>query len=142
MTGAGRLSSGPQPVMANAAPLCLACSVYRARPVVFGEYLCWPPLPVRDGSPKGEKPGASRGFSASRQPGPEGRRPSAREKGVMTMLVPDLRQLDVLASLCLCVIDSDLEHGKAFLQLFGARLGSVPGRKFGLESAVDFERIT
>jgi hypothetical protein len=25
MTGAGRLSSGPQPVMANAAPLCLSC---------------------------------------------------------------------------------------------------------------------
>jgi hypothetical protein len=49
MTGAGRLSSGPQPVMANTAPLCLSCSVYRARPVMFGEYLCSQP-PVRDGS--------------------------------------------------------------------------------------------
>jgi hypothetical protein len=70
MTGAGRLSSGPQPVTANTAPLCLSCSVYRARPVMFGEYLCSPPL-VRDGSPEGETR-RSRGFSASRQPGPEG----------------------------------------------------------------------
>ena len=31
MTGAGRLSSGPQPVMAYAAPLCLSCTC-RARP--------------------------------------------------------------------------------------------------------------
>lgn len=31
MTGAGRLSSGPQPVMANAAPLSLSCIVYRRR---------------------------------------------------------------------------------------------------------------
>lgn len=60
----------------------------------------------------------------------------------MTMLVSDSRQLDVLASLCLRVVDSDFEHGKTFLQLFGARLCSVPGRKFGLESAVDFECIT
>jgi hypothetical protein len=63
MTGAGRLSSGPQPVMANAAPLCLSCSVYRARPAVFGEYLCSPHLPVRDGSSKGENP-AQAGVSA------------------------------------------------------------------------------
>lgn len=31
MTGAGRLSSGPQPVMSNAAPLFLSCIVYRRR---------------------------------------------------------------------------------------------------------------
>jgi len=37
MTGAGRLSSGPQPVTANAAPLCLSCTVYRARPTVSGK---------------------------------------------------------------------------------------------------------
>lgn len=55
MTGAGRLSSGPQPVMANAAPLYLSCTVYRAAHGV-GEYLCSPPLPVREGSPKGENP--------------------------------------------------------------------------------------
>ena len=36
MTGAGRLSSGPQPVMANAAPLCLSCTVYRTRPAASG----------------------------------------------------------------------------------------------------------
>jgi len=56
MTGAGRLSSDPQPVTANAAPLCLSCTVDRARPAVFGEYLCSPHLPVRDGSPQGENP--------------------------------------------------------------------------------------
>lgn len=61
---------------------------------------------------------------------------------VITLLTPESRQLDVLAGVCLRVIDSDLEHRKTFLQLFGARLCSVPGRKFGLESAVDFERIT
>jgi len=82
------------------------------------------------------------GFSGSRQPGPEGRRPYAREKHAMSMLALDSRQLDVLASLCLRVIDSDLEHGKTLLQLFRARLGTIPRRKFSLESAVDFERIT
>ena len=35
MTGAGRLSSGLQPVTANAAPLCLSCT-YRARSTVSG----------------------------------------------------------------------------------------------------------
>src|SRR5258707_10463847 len=59
----------------------------------------------------------------------------------MTLLAPDSRQLDFLASLCLRVIDSDFEHGKPLLQLFGARLGSVPGRKLGLESAVDFGAV-
>jgi hypothetical protein len=34
MTGAGRLSSGPQPVTANAAPLCLSCVVYRTPPTM------------------------------------------------------------------------------------------------------------
>ena len=60
----------------------------------------------------------------------------------MSMLAPDSRQLDVLASLCLRVIDSDLEHGKTHLQLFRPGLGTIPRRKFGLEAAVDFERIT
>ena len=31
MTGAGRLSSDPQPVMAKAAPLCLSCIIGRQR---------------------------------------------------------------------------------------------------------------
>jgi len=60
----------------------------------------------------------------------------------MTMLVSDSRQLDFLASLCLRVIDSDLEHGKTLLQLFRACPRAILGRKFSLESAVDFERIT
>ena len=60
----------------------------------------------------------------------------------MTLLAPDSLQLDFLASLCLRVIDSDFEHGKTLLQLFRARLGTIPRRKFSLESAVDFERIT
>jgi hypothetical protein len=70
MTGAGRLSSGPQPVTANAAPLCLSFTVYRA---VHGggDYLCSPPLPVRDGSPKGENP-TKPGFQ--RQPTARSRR--------------------------------------------------------------------
>ena len=55
MTGAGRLSSGPQPVMANAAPLCLSCTVDR-RAHDVGEYLLLAAPPVRDGSPKGENP--------------------------------------------------------------------------------------
>ena len=141
MTGAGRLSSGPQPVMANAAPLCLSCRSIARGPRRRGRSLLAAP-PVRDGSPKGEKPGVSRGFSDSRQPGPKGRRPYAREQDAMSVQAPDSLQLDFLASLCLRVIDSDLEHGKTLLQLFRARLGSVPGCKFGLESAVDFERIT
>jgi hypothetical protein len=140
MTGAGRLSSGPQPVTANAAPLCLSCTVDRGPRCRGISVLAAPP--VRDGSPKGEKPGVSRGFSDSRQPGPKGRRPYAREQDAMSVQAPGSLQLDFLASLCLRVIDTDLEHGKTLLQLFPACLGSVPGRKFSLESAVDFERIT
>lgn len=126
--------------MANAAPLCLSCT-YRARSTVSGNISAR--RPSRQGwKPEGGKPGLSRGFSASRQPGPEGGRPYAREQDAMSVLAPDSLQLDFLASLCLRVIDSDLEHGKTLLQLFPACLGSVPGRKFSLESAVDFERIT
>lgn len=44
MTGAGRLPSGLQPVTANAAPLCLSCSVDRRRHDV-GKYLSSLPLP-------------------------------------------------------------------------------------------------
>lgn len=36
MTGAERLSSDLQPVMANAAPLCLSTTVDRTRPAVSG----------------------------------------------------------------------------------------------------------
>jgi hypothetical protein len=39
------------------------------------------------------------------------------KKHSMTMLVPDSRQLDVFASLCVRIIDSDLEQGKTLLQL-------------------------
>ncbi len=73
MTGAGRLSSGPQPVMANAAPLCLSCT-YRARSTVSGNISARRPSP--SGMARRVKTGANRGFSDSRQPGPEGRRQS------------------------------------------------------------------
>ena len=68
MTGAGRLSSGLQPVTANAAPLCLSCTVYG--PQRRGRSLLAAP-PVRDGSPKGENP-AKPGFQ--RQPTARSRR--------------------------------------------------------------------
>jgi hypothetical protein len=59
MTGAGRLSSGPQPVTANAAPLCLSCTFDRRRQCVSALAAA----SVRDGSLKGEKP-AQAGVSA------------------------------------------------------------------------------
>lgn len=74
MTGAGRLSSDPQPVMVNAAPLCLSCTVDRMRPHGIGKYLRSPPLPSGMDARR-VKTRRSRGFSASRQPGPEGRWP-------------------------------------------------------------------
>ena len=49
MTGAGRLSSGPQPVTANAAPLFLSCIVDRRRRRKSAPAAA----SVRDGSPKG-----------------------------------------------------------------------------------------
>ena len=51
-------------------------------------------------------------------------------------------KLDLFPSLCLGVIDSNPKHGKTLLQLFCTGLGSVPGRKLGFESAVNFERAT
>jgi hypothetical protein len=65
-----------------------------------------------------------------------------RRSGCLSKPMRDSRWLDVLARLCLRVIDSDSEHGKTLLEFFRARLGSVPGRKFGLESTIDFQRIT
>src|SRR5258705_1918454 len=140
MTGAGRLSSGPQPVMANAARVCLSCRSIARGPRRRGISLL-AAAPVGDGSPKGENP-AKLGFQ--RQPTARSRRETAlcSRKARYEHAGLDSRQLDVLASLCLRVIDSDLEHGKTLLQLFRARLGTIPRRKFSLESAVDFERIT
>ena len=64
MTGAGRLSSGLQPVTANAAPLWLSCTVVR----------------LRDGSPRGEKP-AQAGVSANGKWHPQEREHSDAEGG-------------------------------------------------------------
>lgn len=50
--------------------------------------------------------------------------------------------LDLFPSLRLCVIDSDPKHWKTLLQLLRTGLGPISGRKFGLESAINFERIT
>jgi len=68
MTGAGRLSSGPQPVTANAAPLFLSCIVYRRH----RRYSAPVASSVRDGSPQGENP-AQAGVSApADSPVPQG----------------------------------------------------------------------
>ena len=45
---------------------------------------------------------------------------------------------DFLPRIRLRVIDSDLKHGKAFLQLLSARPGTVPGGKFGFRPAIHF----
>jgi hypothetical protein len=84
MTGAGRLSSGPQPVTAGAAPLCLCCTLDRRRQCVSAPAAA----SVRDGSPKGENP-AKLGFQ--RRPTARARRETAlpREKHAMSVLVPD-----------------------------------------------------
>jgi len=68
MTGAGRLSSDPQPVMANAAPLCLSCIFDRRRlrnsaPAAAS---------VRDGSPKGENPAQAGVSAVADSPVPQG----------------------------------------------------------------------
>jgi hypothetical protein len=52
------------------------------------------------------------------------------------------RKLDFFPCLCLRVINSDVKHGKALLELFRTRLGSVPGRKLGFQPAVNFEGVT
>jgi len=73
MTGAGRLSSGLQPVTAKAAPLCLSCTVDSRRQWVSALAVAF----VRDGSPKGEKP-AQAGVSAQADsPVPKGDGPSS-----------------------------------------------------------------
>ncbi len=76
MTGAGRLSSDPQPVMAKAAPLCLSCIVGRPdprpRPTTQSTTSRPDAASVRDGSPKGENP-AQAGVSApAGSPVPQG----------------------------------------------------------------------
>ena len=73
MTGAGRLSSGPQPVTANPArTLTLAasmCAVPAGSPVAAQALR-------QGGSPKGEKP-AKPEFQRSRQRGPDGETPAS-----------------------------------------------------------------
>ncbi len=71
---------------------------------------------------------------------PVRRLPHARKKRFNRSL--SSWKLDLLSSLCLRVINSDLERGKALLQLFRTRSGSVSGRKFGFQSAINFERVT
>ena len=51
-------------------------------------------------------------------------------------------KLDLFPRLGLCVIDPHLKHGKTLLQLFRTCPGPILGRKFGFESAIDFERET
>src|SRR5690348_12101342 len=49
---------------------------------------------------------------------------------------------DLFPSHGLCIVNSDPKHGKTLLQLFGTRLGSVSGRKLGLQPTIHFERVT
>jgi len=81
MTGAGRLSSGPQPVTANAAPLCLSCTVDRG-PHGVGEYLCSAaPSPSGMEARRVKNPGAKPGFHAPAiQPGPKGDGPQLAKR--------------------------------------------------------------
>lgn len=70
MTGAGRLSSDPQPVTAYTAPLFLSCIVCRRSLTKFRASRSF----CQDGSLKGENPAQAGFFRASRQPGPAGTR--------------------------------------------------------------------
>lgn len=87
---------------------------------------------------KGENPAKGRGFSAADSPVPQG---DARQIqcGWNDQALGDL---DLFSSLCLSVIDSDPKHRKTLLQLLRTGLGPIPGGKFGLESAIYFERIS
>jgi len=50
-------------------------------------------------------------------------------------------KLDFVSTLCQSVINLHLKHGKRFFNS-SAPAQARPGRKFGIESAVDFERVT
>jgi hypothetical protein len=62
--------------------------------------------------------------------------PHARQRSLSS------RKLDFFPCLCLRVINSDAKPGKALLELFRTRLGSVPGRKLGFQPAINFEGVT
>ncbi len=64
------------------------------------------------------------------------------ERGAKDQLDLTWWKLDFLASLYLCVIDSDPKHGETLLQLLRTCSGAVFGLKFGLQSAVHFKRVT
>ena len=90
MTGAGRLSSGPQPVMTSSVctlPLAWRClsahdGLRRGR--------AKPQTPRQGWSPKGGKPGVSRGFSGADSPVPEGdAQPSDTQAAPGFVWVPD-----------------------------------------------------
>jgi hypothetical protein len=81
MTGAGRLSSGPQPVMTSSActlPLAWRCLSARDG---LRSGRAKPQTPRQGWSPKGGKPGVSQGFSGADSPVPEGDAPTLRRPG-------------------------------------------------------------
>lgn len=51
-------------------------------------------------------------------------------------------KLDFLSPLCQSVVNPHLKHGKALLQFLRSCPSPIAGRKFGFDSAVDFERKT
>ena len=75
--------------------------------------------------------------SGSVHKSPMRRKPHARKR--KNSLVDDL---DFLARIRLRVIDPDLKHREALLQLFSTGSGAIPGDKFGFESAVHLKRVT
>ena len=72
MTGAGRLSSGPQPVMTSSACTLPLASRYLSSHDGLRSGRVKPQTPRQGWSPKGGKPGVGRGFSAADSPVPEG----------------------------------------------------------------------
>ena len=76
MTGAGRLSSGLQPVTANAAPLCLSCTVDRTRPHGVGKYLCSLPLSSGMEARRVKNPAQAGVSAAADSPVPKGDGPT------------------------------------------------------------------
>jgi hypothetical protein len=71
MTGAGRLSSGPQPVMTSSACTLPLASRYLSSHDGLRSGRVKPQTPRQGWSPKGGKPGVSRGFSAADSPVPD-----------------------------------------------------------------------
>jgi hypothetical protein len=61
---------------------------------------------------------------------------SARSHRARYLLEPNF-----FAHPCLCIVDSNLKHGKALLELLCSCYCPVSGRKLRFQSTIDFERV-